>query len=281
MADFSIREMARNELDIVLGWAEQEGWRPGLADADYFYRTDPHGFFIGLLDGEPIASISGVKYGDHYGFIGLYIVKPQWRGQGYGIQLWQTAMTYLQGRNMGLDGVIAQQGNYQKSGFKIAYRHVRYQGMAVHQALSSSAVVSAGDIPFAELLAYDTDLFPTARPEFLQAWLHQKHGAALAITDGNRLSGYGVIRACQTGFRIGPLFANTPADAQTLFNALQNTVPENSPIFIDIPEPNAEAVALVSAQAMAPIFETARMYTQSQPELDLGRMYAVTSLELG
>ncbi len=281
MADFSIREMARNELDSVLGWAEQESWRPGLADADYFYQTDPHGFFIGLLDGEPIASISGVKYGDHYGFIGLYIVKPEWRGQGYGIQLWQTAMTYLQGRNIGLDGVIAQQGNYQKSGFKIAYRHVRYQGVSAHQSVSDKTIVPASDIPFAELFAYDTALFPASRPEFLQAWLNQKYGAALAITHDGRLSGYGVIRACHTGFRIGPLFADTPAVAQALFNALQNTVPENSPIFIDIPEPNADAVALVTAQGMEPIFETARMYTQSQPALDLGRMYAVTSLELG
>ncbi|PPD44717.1 MAG: GNAT family N-acetyltransferase [Methylobacter sp.] len=281
MADFIIREMARNELDIVLGWAEQESWRPGVADADYFYPTDPHGFFIGLLGGEPIASISGIKYGDGYGFIGLYIVKPQWRGQGFGIQLWHTAMGYLQGRNIGLDGVIAQQGNYQKSGFQIAHRHVRYQGVSVHQPVPDHGIVPAGQIPFADILAYDNAFFPEPRPGFLQGWLKQQHGTALAITRQSRVSGYGVIRACHTGFRIGPLFADSPSEAQVLFNALQNTIPEHSPIFIDIPEPNADAMALVNRYAMEPIFETARMYTRQAPDIDLTRSYGVTSLELG
>jgi len=120
-----IREMIRRELDLACDWAAVEGWNPGLYDAECFYRTDPHGFFIGLLDGEPIGSISAVAYGKSYGFLGFYIVKPDYRGQGFGIQLWNAGMERLQGRNIGLDGVVAQQDNYKKSGFTLAYRSVR------------------------------------------------------------------------------------------------------------------------------------------------------------
>ena len=42
--------MKRNEMDFAIQLAAKEGWNPGLHDAECFYRTDPDGFFIGLLD---------------------------------------------------------------------------------------------------------------------------------------------------------------------------------------------------------------------------------------
>ena len=32
-------------------------------------------------------------------------------------------------------------------------------------------------------------------------------------------------------------------------------------VFLDVPEPNREAVALAQSRGLAPVFETARMYT--------------------
>jgi GNAT superfamily N-acetyltransferase len=68
------------------------------------------------------------RYGTMYGFLGFYIVRPEWRRHGYGLQLWQAAMKQMAGRVVGLDGVLAQQENYRKSGFKLAYRNIRYSG---------------------------------------------------------------------------------------------------------------------------------------------------------
>lgn len=62
---------------------------PGLHDADCYFSADPKGFLVGLLDDEPIATISVIKYDDAFGFLGFYIVKPEYQGQGYGLQLWQ------------------------------------------------------------------------------------------------------------------------------------------------------------------------------------------------
>ncbi|MEO0870293.1 MAG: GNAT family N-acetyltransferase, partial [Cyanobacteria bacterium J06642_11] len=76
---YHIRPMARHELDIAVAWAAAEGWNPGLHDADCFYPADPTGFLMGFLDGEPVASIAAVRYGETFGFIGFYIVKPEHR----------------------------------------------------------------------------------------------------------------------------------------------------------------------------------------------------------
>ena len=88
-----VRRMAESELNLALEWAAAEGWNPGLHDAECFYAADPEGFFLGeFADGEPIGCVSAVAYDKHYGFLGFYIVKPQYRGRGFGLQLWDAAM---------------------------------------------------------------------------------------------------------------------------------------------------------------------------------------------
>jgi hypothetical protein len=52
-------------------------------------------------------------------------------------------------------------------------------------------------------------------------------------------------------------------------------------IFIDVPNVNREAIALAQNLGLAPIFETARMYTDEIPQLRLVRVFGVTTLELG
>ena len=163
MTDYEIRPMTRAELDIAVDWAASEGWNPGLYDADSFYTADPEGFLVGLIDGQPISSISVVRFGDHYAFLGFYIVKPEFRGQGYGYRLWQNAMARMDGRDVGLDGVVAQVGNYEKSGFESAYLNSRFSGPANPGGEDDPRIVPLSDIPFEDVLAFDSDLVAAPR----------------------------------------------------------------------------------------------------------------------
>ncbi len=92
MDDFRIRTMRADEVGIAIDWAAAEGWNPGLADAACFYAADPGGFLLGELDGVPAATISCVNYGDSYSFLGLYIVRSDVRGRGFGMRLWNAAI---------------------------------------------------------------------------------------------------------------------------------------------------------------------------------------------
>ncbi len=279
---YRIRTMGREDLDFALELANQEGWNPGLADAKCFYQADPDGFFVGEVEGEPIGCISAVSYGEKFGFIGLYIVAPPHRGRGYGLQLWRHAMQYLKGHNIGLDGVVAQQDNYRKSGFKLAHRNVRYAGRAeAAEPVPQTPIVPAATVPFERLAAYDRTAFPAGRDRFLQSWLGVPGGTALAWHDGDTLSGYGVVRPCRQGFKVGPLFADTPEVAEALLRALIAEIPVGSDLFLDVPEPNTEAVNLARRHGMQPVFETARMYTGEDPALPLERIFGITTFELG
>ena len=278
---FTIRVMTRAEVDIAIEWAALEGWNPGPYDAECFYQADPNGFLIGLLEGAPIAAISAVKYSDNFGFLGFYMVRTGFRGMGFGLQMWKAGMARLKGCTVGLDGVIAQQENYSKSGFKLAYRNIRFLGSGGANLPADPGILPLSMVSFDELCRYDRLFFPADRAEFLRYWINQPQSTALGILQNGRLAGYGLIRACRTGHKAGPLFADTPELAEQLFVALKANVPVGSQVFIDVPEPNPDAISLVNRHNMTPSFETARMYTGFAPELPVNRIFGVTSFELG
>lgn len=277
---YVIRQMTKSDLDLAISWAAKEGWNPGLYDRDVFYNTDPHGFFMGFLDGKPIACISAVSYGKDFGFIGLYIVHTNHRNKGYGIKIWNKAIDYLKTQNIGLDGVVAQQENYKKSGFKLAYRNIRYHGIGQKFLRNENNIVKIRSVPFKKLVEYDRKLFPVPRSQFLENWIKESESLTLGFFENNKLLGYGMIRKCVTGFKIGPLFADDKIIAENLFRELNNFA-INSLIVIDIPEVNKDAIELVSKYKMKPMFETARMYTKKTPVINLNRVFGVTTLELG
>lgn len=278
---YRIKTMTRAELDIAIEWAAQEGWNPGLHDADCYYQADPTGFLIGYLGEEPIATISVVRYAASFGFLGFYIVKPEYRGQGYGLKLWQAGLQYLKGCTIGLDGVVAQQENYKKSGFTLAYRNIRYEGVSAGHPGTVAGIVPLSELSSVEVEAYQRPFFPVDRSGFMQAWISQPDCCALGIVQNGQLVGCGVIRPCRTGYKIGPLFADAPEQAESLFVALSASVPSGMPIYLDIPECNLAAEALAVRHDMQRSFETARMYRQTAPQMPLERTFGVTSFEIG
>ncbi len=278
---FNIRPMRSEEIVLATDWAATEGWNPGLADASCFASIDPQGFLIGELDGEAAACISMVNYEDHFAFLGFYIVRPDLRGRGFGWRIWRAAIAHAGHRTIGLDGVVAQQDNYRKSGFVVAHRNIRYSGMVKSTGLPLAVgLVPLSDIPINFVAAYDVAVFPAPRLPFLRAWIETGGHIGRALLRDGELAAWGVIRPCRTGFRIGPLFANDSPAAQAVLNALVTDI-GGGEIFIDVPENNLAAVMLAEERGLKPVFETARMYTGSIRTIKQERIFGVTSLELG
>jgi len=280
MTDLNVRTMRPDEIAIAVDWAAAEGWNPGLADAACFASVDPDGFFIGELDGAPAAMVSCVNYGASFAFLGFYMVRADLRGRGYGLRLWNSAIAHAGRRVIGLDGVVAQQPNYIKSGFALAYANVRYGGILAAAAAPAAATTALREVPPHLVAASDRTVFPAPRATFLRAWIEAAGHIGRALLRDGRLAAWGVIRPCRRGHKIGPLVADDRAAAETVLAALLAAAGDGE-IFLDVPSSNSEAVALAHSLGLAPVFETARMYTGAIPPLQLEKIFGVTSFELG
>ena len=281
MATFEIGVASADDVARMADWAGDEGWNPGDTDALAFHAADPGAFLIGRLDGRPCACISVVRYGTGLGFLGFYIARPEIRGKGYGIQIWRAGMARLEGRNVGLDGVVAQQHNYRKSGFRPAWNNIRHEGPAPKVAPPAGvSLVDARSIPFDRLAALDRRFFPEARDSFLAAWISLPQRAAMVALQDGRPMGFAVMRACRAASRVGPLFADSAEIAGALVSALAVKTGAKA-VAIDVPDRNKPAVRLAEQMGLTPSFETARMYTGPDPVADYAGLFGVTSLELG
>ena len=278
--DLTIGVMTRDDLDLAIEWAAAEGWNPGLEDAECFRAADPAGFLMGRLGGEPVASISVIRYGGAFGFLGLYIVRPDRRGRGFGHRVWRAGMDFLESRTVGLDGVVAQQANYARSGFVLAHRNMRFGGTPQVEAPRSTCLRRVGPETVGAVLAYDRPFFPAPREAFLRCWLKPEERSAFAFVEDGTMKGYGVIRACRSGYKIGPLFADGEREADGLFQVLASEA-KGDAVYLDLPEPNRAAIGLAARYGLSPVFETARMYRGASPDLPLSRTYGISTFELG
>ncbi|NSY37180.1 GNAT family N-acetyltransferase [Leisingera sp. ANG59] len=279
---YQIRPLESAEIRTAVDWAAREGWNPGPQDAACFASVDPQGFWGGYLGGQMIACISVVNYGEAFAFLGFYIVAPEFRGQGYGYALWQKALEHAGGRVVGLDGVVDQQDNYRRSGFELAYRNIRFGGVpSGGLEASEDYELTALSAPAAELEVLDTRVFPAPRRGFWQQWLGAEGHISFAAHQDGRLSGFGTLRPCGSGCKIGPLVAVSRPAAEAVLARLLQEVPAGQEVFLDVPEPHAAAADLARGLGLEPVFETARMYRGPAPQLETDLIFGVTSFELG
>lgn len=286
--DLAIRNMTRAELDDLVTWAAREGWNPGLHDADVFWATDPEAFIAAELGGELIGGGAITSYGGEFGFMGFFIVRPEFRGRGLGNTLWHARRDRLlgrlrNGRTIGLDGVFAMQDYYAKGGFVFSHRNLRFRADIPPDAATPAHdehLVPLAGVPFDQLLDYDRTCFPAFRQPFLEAWIAQPDALAVACLRDGVLSGYGVVRRCGEGCKIGPLFADDVAAAEALYTRL-TAFAAGGPVFLDVPENHPEAMALAHRHGMTEVFGCARMYLGPPPALVHARIFGITTFELG
>ena len=276
----AIERLDRAGVERAVAWAGAEGWNPGVDDLDPFLAADPDGYFGARVDGQLAVTLSAIRYGTDFGFLGLYIAAPELRGHGLAYPVWRAAREYLAGRIVGLDAVVEQESTYARDGFVTASGTTRYAlDESTGITAPANATVDARSLTLDTVVAYERALVPAERSRFLAAWLAMPSALARAVVDGDRLVGWGLRRRCLVGHKVGPLFADDADVADALWRTLVTDV--EGPVFLDVPDPNAVGRALAARSGMAAVFSTRRMYDGPAPDLALDRVFGVTTLELG
>ena len=293
--NFSIRLISSNEIPDVTNWAMLEGFSPGYDDVSIYRNTDNQGLWVGCLDNKPIGCIACIKYNSSYGFIGLFIVKKEFRNNGYGVKLWKHALKYLKDVDcIGLEAAPNRLNDYKKWGFKKSSLTNRWKSNGFKDLPLSNfykdqyhsfKVVPGSQISSEAVLIYDSQREPSPRPHFLNDWLCNSYGSVSALVDNNGMChGFGRIRPCllqnnNQGWRIGPLLADTPPLAELLIRKLVGSL--DSQILLDCSSLNPYANYLLSSLGFNEISTTYRMYKGPQPPISMNQVYGLACLELG
>jgi GNAT superfamily N-acetyltransferase len=271
--------MSLADLTMVLGWARDEDWNPGHSDAEAFLAADPEGFFLAEVEGRPVAAISVVNHDDRNAFLGLYICRPEFRGKGHGLALWTAALEHAGTRSVGLDGVPAQQANYERSGFVSAGQTVRYKGSLAAIHSTRARPIREDDLP--DLIAADAAAAGHQRTAYAGAWFRPARGRRTLLLNGpTETIAFATFRTCAEGTKVGPLLAASEEDALALLQSRPAPFADG-PLFVDVPAASPLLREMLEDLAFRPTFDTARMVRGALPPASPPAFYAVTTLELG
>ena len=265
---------------MMIAWAQREGWNPGAADARCFRAADPDGFLVGTIDDRLVATISAVRY-PGLGFVGLYIVDPEYRGRGYGLRIWTAAMERL-------EGVGDRTRRRRRPAGQL--RAVRLRPRAPHHPVRRARTRARarrrrGAVRRRPRRRWPTTTSPaSARPDaaFLEQWLAQPGALALGVRIGGtpvrlrrhppgarRVQGRPAVRRRRRDRGADPrrTCRCTPATARPCSSTCPSPTPQASPWPV--------------TRGLEPVFETARMYRGGSPALPLGSaIFGITSFEL-
>src|SRR5882757_8018512 len=178
LADLTIGPMRRDEVAILAGWAADEGWNPGKADLDIAWDTDPEAFIALRKGSELVGGGTIFSYARLFGFMGLFIVRRDMRGDGLGGELWRRRLKRLQGRlspgaAIGMDGVFAMVPFYERGGFVLAHKDLRFEGIAstTTQGPVDPEVRRLSESDFETIDRFDRAHVPVPRTSFLRRWM--------------------------------------------------------------------------------------------------------------
>ncbi|WP_320674527.1 GNAT family N-acetyltransferase [Prochlorococcus sp. MIT 1341] len=292
----TIKPLEAADIPLVTEWARQEGFAPGNGDVGIYQHTDRQGLWVGWLGEKPIGCIAGVRYNSEYGFLGLFLVIPEERGHGYGVQLWQHALEHLADLPcIGLEAALNRIDDYKKWDFSVSSSTTRWQWFGDGAGASKTPynydeqhgelkLLSGQSIPPSSVQAYDAMREPSPRPHFIADWIKHPAGTVMALVDSNGCChGFGRIRPCLLtkgeGWRIGPLLANSQDLAEILLNSLIRRHP--GAVLLDAPGSNPLADQLFERLGFKALSTTVRMYRGQQPPISMKDVYGLACLELG
>ena len=285
--NFLVREASVEDIMQIYGQMVVENWNPGIFDQLTYAKSKNVRMFVGVLNGTVVSSCCACIYNEAFAFFGCYLVfESKLRGKGYGLAAYKhrlRVMAELGVKAMGCDGVLDQTHNYAKNDFIGYYLNRRFSYTVQGNEIVASNV--SIDMPNIKVVAdFEAKFVYEPRHEFINVWLNSDPTMRYAViyNDKNDILGLGIVRQAQTGFRIGPIYANTQINAKNIMLALASQLPKESQLFIDMPEANCHYDHFIKElQLECCDFECMRMYRGEVPSFPVDQIYGVCMLEVG
>ncbi len=269
-----VRAMSVSDLDWAIELRWSEGWNQTRNDWARILAYDPLGCFVAVVDGELAGTVTTTRYGHQLAWIGMMLVRSDFRRRGIGVALMNTALEYLRERKVScvkLDATPLGEPLYTHLGFEPEWSFHRWERPSVERPrlrtddVEFSITDSQRDL---DRLSFGVD----------RAGLISVLGKASSTIVGD--DGFAMAREGRRAVYLGPVVATSPAGAQRMVEAMAARA--EGPLFWDIPGPNRAAGDLARSLGFHPVRDLTRMWLGDRLiSPDLNHLFAIAGPAVG
>lgn len=227
-----------------------EQWGDTTSDIKRMFNYEPDGCFIAEVNGESVGHVFSISYG-RLGWIGLLIVRAEYRRKGIGTLLTKKALDYLLSRGVKtikLEAVSAMSNLYRKLGFIDEYDSLRFKGTSGKIApLADHSITLIERKKFAELARFDAEYFGANRIKVLSRLYQENPELCFVSCAGSEIVGYIMCRKTENGYKAGPSVCD-PENfqvARELLTKCREAIGKNAELYVGAPAVNKKAVKIL------------------------------------
>jgi GNAT superfamily N-acetyltransferase len=218
-----LRTMTNSDIPAGLRLKEIAGWNQTAKDWKRFLEASAEGCFVAELDGQVRGTATTISFENHFAWVGMVLVDPEYRSRGIGTKLLERAIKHLDDSEIPtikLDATPQGKPLYEKLGFVSEYEIDRW---TLQRPLTGATQASGARLPeplsdecWNSICEADREVFGADR-SFLLTSLHaDAPDFAAGICNAGTLHGYAFGRRGSFADHLGPWMARNADAACTL-----------------------------------------------------------------
>lgn len=248
----AVRAMIRRDIADVLRLGRTAGRNLSEADLEVFLGASPQGCLVAVHNGSVVGAVTALNHGNRVAWIGPILVNPSFLGINVERMLMEKAIAPVEPcEAVGIDATTADKELCVGFGFReqFAVRRMAVDHMPPLAGSVSAEPITAADL--SRIAEMDAGVSGADRSTVLKALHVNRPDLAWMLRRDKQIVGYIFGRSGDTSVQLGPLAAETAADARELLAAAFARLADKS-VVLDMPDGCAETAAFLSAAKFEP-----------------------------
>ena len=229
-----------------------EKWDVEEVHIKSLFITHTKDFFIAYHKESLVGFIIALRESEKFGMISSFLILKEFRGLGFGKQLFIHALHHLQKRQIALDSIESQQDFYNKFAFQ------SYFDVTTYKFIKGTLLHSTSNYTI-EPFATTTSL--QHQSDYMQLMISSFKDSYLCIKEREKITSFGFLYRFRDGYKIY-IHSENIDEAITLFFELTQSFKERTPVYLQTSKLEPLQYNMVKRLKMRETSKFIRMYNK-------------------